>query len=153
MVVFRSNLFILIGALALVGCVQSGVQKDQKGTIKAEQKLPNMCGFGMLYFGKIKYDKESKTYYINARNGINNTVSSYQLSQAVAQKAVGKDVLLYGSQLVGGSHPEIEGKIIKITTYKNINFNKLKAWCTLQPNSSLEPKAPNYSNFNYKGKK
>ena len=60
-----------------------------------------------------------------------------------------KYILLYGNQLLGGNRAVIEGKVLQVVDNNEINFDKIKAWCALQPNSSSEPKAPAYRDFNY----
>ena len=55
---------------------------------------------------------------------------------------VDKYILLYGNQLLGGNHAVIEGKVLQVVDNNEIDLDKLKAWCALQPNSSSEPKAP-----------
>ena len=147
------NSYLLIGFVFLMGCSSNSsvatvdTHRDIEQSIN--QRLPTKCGFQSLYYGKVRYDKISKTYYLTVEDG--DYGGTFELDQFASHEVTDKYVILYGSQLVGGDNRAIEGKILQVVYDKHqIDFDKLKAWCALQPNSSEEPKAPSFKRFKYK---
>jgi len=59
--------------------------------------------------------------------------------------------LFYGNQLLGGNRAVLEGEVVQVVDSHKIDFEKIKAWCALQPNDSSEPKVPEYRDFHYRG--
>jgi len=142
---YIAKISLLIGFISLAACSSNNrVNKDKNSKNKIIQKLPKVCGFGVLYYGKVKYDKSSKNYYLNV---LSKYGREYEIDKPVAPKFINKYVIFYGSPLVGGNRAIIGGEILQVVYNEQVNFNKLKAWCTLQPNSSEEPKAPLYRTF------
>ena len=140
----------------LMGCTHSNSVETIKTNIEKQksinQRLPSLCGFGMLYYGKIKYDKASKIYYLMVKDRVTqNSSEEFELDQVISPEILNKYILLYGNQLLGGNRAVIEGKVLQVVDNDEINFDKIKAWCALQPNASSEPKAPAYRDFNYSG--
>ena len=156
---------IVLGSvfIFLMGCTHSNSVETVKVNIERKQKvlspseqsinqrLPSQCGFDTLYYGKVTYHKVSKTYYLTVKDRITrNSSEEFELDQVVLPEISGKYILLYGGQLLGGNRAVIDGKVLQIVDNNEIDFDKLKAWCALQPNSSSEPKAPAYRDFNYR---
>jgi len=156
---------IILGSvfIFLMGCTHSNsvesvevnIDRKQKVLPQSEQsinqRLPKECGFGTLYYGKVKYDKASKIYYLTVKDRVTqNSSEEYELDQVILPEMSDKYILLYGNQLLGGGSAVIEGKVLQVVDNNEINFDKIKAWCALQPNSSSEPKAPVYRDFNYR---
>lgn len=157
------NSYLFIGFIFLMGCTNSNsvesvevnIDREQKVLPKTEpsihQRLPRECGFGTLYYGKVKYHKASKTYYLTVKDRVKqNSREEFVLEQVVSPEIADKYILLYGNQLVGGERAEIEGEVLQVVDNNEIDFDKLRAWCVLQPNSSSEPKAPVYREFKYR---
>ncbi len=156
---------IVLGSvfIFLMGCTHSNSIETVKVNIDRKQKvlpqleqsinqrLPSQCGFETLYYGKVTYHKASKTYYLTVKDRITqNTSEEFELDQVVLPEISDKYILLYGNQLLGGNHAVIEGKVLQVVDHNEIDLDKLKAWCALQPNSSSEPKAPVYREFNHR---
>ena len=156
---------IVLGSvfIFLMGCTHSNSVETVKVNIERKQKvlspseqsinqrLPSQCGFDTLYYGKVTYHKVSKTYYLTVKDRITrNSSEEFELDQVVLPEISGKYILLYGGQLLGGNRAVIDGKVLQIVDNNEIDFDKLKAWCALQPNSSSEPKAPVYREFNHR---
>lgn len=99
------------------------------------QKLPNRCGFGGLYYGKVKYHQGNKAYYLSLKNRFTqNYNENYELSQFASPKLLNQYVVLYGGQLVGGRvkknfHGAISGQVIQVVRNNQIDMKKLKVWC------------------------
>jgi len=154
---------MFIGFIFLMGCTNSNsvetvevnIDREQKVLPKPEQsisqRLPRQCGFETLYYGKVKYHKVSKTYYLTVKDRvIQNSSEEFALDQVTSPEISDKYILLYGNQLVGGKRAVMEGEVLQVVDNNKIYFDKLRAWCVLQPNSSSEPKAPVYREFKYR---
>jgi len=156
---------IILGSvfIFLMGCTHSNsvetvevnIDRKQKVLPQLEQsinqRLPSQCGFGILYYGKITYHKASKTYYLAVQDRVTqNSTEEFALDQVILPEITDKYILLYGNQLLGGNYAVIEGKVLQVVDNNEIDFDKVKAWCALQPNDSSEPKAPVYREFNYR---
>jgi len=140
----------------LMGCTHSNSVETIKTNIEKQksinQRLPNLCGFGTLYYGKVKYDKASKIYYLTVKERVTqNTIEEFELDQIISSKLSNKYILFYGNQLLGGNRAVLEGEVLQVVDNHRIDFEKIKAWCALQPNDSSEPKAPEYRDFHYRG--
>ena len=159
----RNYRYVFIGLIFLMGCTNSNSVETAKVTIdrgqqvlpksaqSINQRLPKQCGFETLYYGKVTYNKTSKTYYVTVKDRVTqNTSEEFELDRVISPEIADKYILLYGSQLVGGNRAVVEGKVLQVVDHTEIDFDKLKAWCALQPNSSEEPKAPKYRAFNYR---
>ena len=99
------------------------------------QKMPKNCGFGSLYYGKVKYHKGNKAYYLTVKDRYaKNTSEDFELSQFASPKLLNRYVVLYGGQLVGGRvlpdfNGAISGKVLQVVNNHQVNFKKLKAFC------------------------
>ena len=157
------NIILGLVCIFLIGCTHSNsvetvevnIDKKQKVLPKSEQsinqKLPSQCGFETLYYGKVTYHKASNTYYLTVKDRVvQNSREEFELDQIILPEILDKYILLYGNQLLGGNRAVIEGKVLQVINNNEIDFDKIKAWCALQPNSSLEPKAPVYRDFKYR---
>jgi len=146
-----------------MGCIDSNsvetvkvnIDEKQKVLLQSErlinQRLPTQCGFETLYYGKVTYHEVSKIYYLTVKDRVTQNFSEeFELEQVVLPEISDKYILLYGNQLLGGNHAVIEGKVLQVVDKNEIDLDKLKAWCALQPNSSSEPKAPVYREFNHR---
>jgi len=106
------------------------------------QRLPKECGFGSLYYGKVKYHKGNKAYYLTVKDRFSqNDSEDFELTEFVSPKLLNRHVVLYGNQLLGGKilpdfNGAISGKVIQVVDNNLVDFNKLKVWCTKQPTSS-----------------
>jgi hypothetical protein len=141
----------------LMGCTHSNGIETIKTNIEKQksisQRLPSQCGFGTLYYGKVKYDKASKIYYLTVKDRVaENSSEEFKLDQVISPEILNKYILLYGNQLLGGERAVLEGEVLQLIDNHEIDFEKIKAWCALQPNDSSEPKAPAYRDFNYRGR-
>jgi hypothetical protein len=141
----------------LMGCTHSNSIDSVKTNTERKQKsinqrLPDLCGFGTLYYGKVKYDKASKIYYLTVKDRVTqNTIEEFELDQTISPQISNKYILFYGNQLLGGNRAVIEGEVLHVVDNHRIDFEKIKAWCALQPNDSSEPKVPKYRDFHYRG--
>jgi len=151
----RNYRYVFTGLIFLMGCTNSNRVETVEVNIDREQsinqRLPKQCGFETLYYGKVTYDKASKTYYVTVKDRVTQNASEeFDLDRVMSPEIADKYILLYGSQLVGGNRAVIGGEVLQVVDNTEIDFDKLKAWCALQPNSSEEPKAPMYREFKYK---
>jgi hypothetical protein len=140
----------------LMGCTHSNsVETIKTNTEKQKsisQRLPNQCGFGMLYYGKVKYDEASKIYYLTVKDRVTqNSIKEFELDQTISPKISNKYIMFYGNQLLGGNRAVLEGEVLHVVDNHGIDFEKIRAWCALQPNDSSEPKVPKYRDFHYRG--
>jgi len=99
------------------------------------RKLPNDCGFGSLYYGKIKYHQGNKAYYLSVKDRFTqNYNEDFELTQFASPKLLNRYVVLYGGQLVGGRvlpnfNGAISGKVLQVVNKHQVDFKKLKAFC------------------------
>jgi len=141
----------------LMGCTDSNSIETIKTNTERKQKsinqrLPSLCGFGTLYYGKVKYDEAFKIYYLTVKDRVTqNTIEEFELDQTISSEISDKYILFYGNQLLGGNRAVLEGEVVQVVDSHKIDFEKIKAWCALQPNDSSEPKVPEYRDFHYRG--
>ena len=99
------------------------------------QRLPKNCGFGSLYYGKVKYHQGNKAYYLTVKNRLSQNYSKdFQLTQFASPKLLNRHVVLYGGQLVGGRvlsdfNGAISGKVLQVVHNNQVDYKKLKVWC------------------------
>jgi len=112
------------------------ITKHQAKPLKSiNQRLPKHCGFDSLYYGKVKYHKGNKAYYLTVKDRFTqNYNENFELTDFASPKLLNRYVVLYGGQLVGGRvlpdfNGAISGQVIQVVHNNQIDFNKLKVWC------------------------
>jgi hypothetical protein len=106
----------------------------------------------MLYYGIVKYDEASKIYYLTVKARVTqNTIEEFELAQTISSNISDNYILFYGNQLLGENRAVLEGEVLHVVDNHGIDFEKIRAWCALQPNDSSEPKVPKYRDFHYRG--
>lgn len=99
------------------------------------QKFPSRCGFGGFYYGKVKYHKGNKVYYLAVKDRFTQDYSEkFELTQFTSPKSLNQYVVLYGAPLVGGRvkpdfNGAISGKVLQVVHNHRVDYKKLKVWC------------------------